>query len=108
MTTIHKINQRQAIDHIAARVDFDASALSGRVHGSMFTGRLPEMYLADFRDASTADDFYVVTSYATPIAWHANGVWFVPDVRYSVTTSGKHQSRLYQATPRHAGPGYRV
>ena len=33
---------------------------------------------------------YVVLSYATPIAWFGKRGWYVPDVRYSVTTS-RHQ-----------------
>lgn len=37
-----------------------------------------------------------IYSYGTPIAWFDSeyGVWVVPDVRYSVTTS-KHQSTLW-------------
>lgn len=40
---------------------------------------------------------YVVYSYATPIAWLTeSGVWVLPDVKYSVSTS-KHMGRLRPA-----------
>lgn len=35
---------------------------------------------------------YVVMSYETPIAWEHDGVWYRPNVTYSVTTS-KHQGK---------------
>jgi hypothetical protein len=38
----------------------------------------------------------VIYSYSTPIAWLDGDVWIVPDVRYSATTSTKHQSQLYR------------
>ena len=37
-----------------------------------------------------------IYSYGTPIAIMVDGVWIIPDVTYSVTTSGKHQTHLYQ------------
>lgn len=37
----------------------------------------------------------VVYSYSTPIAVKIAGVWIAPDIAYSATTSGRHQSRLY-------------
>lgn len=37
----------------------------------------------------------VIYSYSTPIAVQISGVWFVPDVSYSATTSGRHQTHLY-------------
>ena len=43
----------------------------------------------------------VVSSYSTPIAWRDSGVWIVPDVRYSITTSSKHQAHLYRLHGRH-------
>lgn len=49
-------------------------------------------YRAD-RDAIT----YVVYSYATPIAWVANGEVYIVSQRFSVTTS-KHQGFLYNLT----------
>ena len=52
------------------------------------TGELPSRYHESVIDAS-----YVVFSYRTPIAWFKSGEWFIPPVRYSVTTS-KHQSML--------------
>lgn len=38
----------------------------------------------------------VIYSYSTPIAWKDGDVWIIPDVRYSVITSTKHQTHLYR------------
>lgn len=38
----------------------------------------------------------VIYSYGTPIAWLDAGAWIIPNVRYSATTSAKHQSQLYR------------
>ena len=38
----------------------------------------------------------VIYSYGTPIAWLDAGAWIIPNVRYSATTSTKHQSQLYR------------
>jgi len=44
----------------------------------------------------------VVYSYSTPIAWlDADYGWIVPIVRYSITTSSKHQSHLWKLGGRH-------
>lgn len=56
-------------------------------YGSTRIGWLPSKFMGEFHDAKEASDFYVVVSYATPIAWYANGKWRVPDVKYSPTTS---------------------
>ena len=37
-----------------------------------------------------------IYSYSTPIALCIDGVWIIPDVTYSATTSTKHQSQLWQ------------
>lgn len=37
----------------------------------------------------------VVYSYATPIAVCIDGVWIIPDVTYSPSTSSNHQCQLY-------------
>lgn len=36
---------------------------------------------------------YVIYSYATPIAWKMDDKWFIPDVKYSVTTT-RHQNKI--------------
>lgn len=40
----------------------------------------------------------IVYSYATPIAWFDSGVWVIPSVHYSTTTS-KHQGHLRASLP---------
>lgn len=67
-----------------------SSTLEGSSH-RIVTGRLPAVYMAAFDAAQLAPDYYVVHSYSTPIAWHANGTWVVPDVKYSRTTA-RHQN----------------
>ncbi len=65
------------------------------------TGRLPEshreVWELDYKasqDAGTA--MYVVRSYDTPIAWWtAHAGWFIPNEKYTQTTSTRHQSRLW-------------
>ena len=37
-----------------------------------------------------------IYSYGTPIAIQVDGVWIIPDVTYSATTSSKHQTHLWQ------------
>lgn len=44
----------------------------------------------------------VIYSYSTPIAWFdTEHGWIVPQVRYSITTSSKHQTHLYRLGGRH-------
>lgn len=91
--TIARINLKQVSAHVRERVEFDCN---GTVRGTRHLGdkgQLPVAYWSELTTAAQADDFYVVRSYITPIAWFANGVWYVPNVRYSVTTS-RHQSAL--------------
>lgn len=65
--------------------------VSGTRECSTF-GQLPQEYWASARNAQ-----YLIYSYQTPIAWvDSDGVWFVPDVRYSVTTTN-HQSAVKSA-----------
>lgn len=51
----------------------------------------------DYHDSVMGAD-YVVYSYDTPIAWRSGstGWWWIPDTRYSVTTS-RHQSKIRTA-----------
>jgi hypothetical protein len=85
----------EADQAVHMRVNFDSNGtLSARSsHDCIHDGRLPIEYAPAFRAAQKAADFYVVYSYVTPIAWFANGVWFMPDAKYSPTTS-RHQSTV--------------
>lgn len=96
MTTSTKLTTSSLAIAFATRMryaeDFDTSgALKGRAGRAQSFGQLPRVY---WDTAELAD--YVVYSYATPIAFHAQGVWHIPDVKYSVTTS-KHQSKIRAA-----------
>lgn len=66
-------------------------------YGPPYVGHLPRR-LADilherFRAGTVRQ---VIYSYSTPIAWLDDGVWIIPEVSYSATTSTKHQSQLYR------------
>lgn len=83
---------------IAGRKPFDAGPLHGRwVRWTPSeTGRLGHNYVLalaqSIHDNRNADrGTYVVSSYATPIAWTvADGTLVVPPVRYTTTTA-RHQ-----------------
>lgn len=92
-TTKRRVSTGAAAQLISERMSFTTSgALRGQtrtpgdpVWGES-TGRLPREWF----DSLTHAD-YVVTSYATPIAWHVpDEGWVRPAVKYSPTTS-RHQ-----------------
>jgi hypothetical protein len=57
-------------------------------------GQLPEVERQRLNDEPPS---YIVLSYNTPIAWFvADGGWYVPEVKYSATTSA-HQSVVRRA-----------
>lgn len=60
----------------------------------LFTGYLPHSLAAAFKSA-TGRITQTIYSYATPIAWKIDNVWIIPDVSYSMTTSSKHASQLW-------------
>lgn len=66
-------------------------------YGAPYFGRLPQR-LRDVLDArfQAGAIRQVIYSYSTPIAWLDGDVWIVPSVRYSITTSSKHQTHLWQ------------
>jgi hypothetical protein len=70
------IAKRDAHNRIANRQDFRASSFCGY-------------------NVSGTDD-YLVYSYSTVIAEYHDGVWYVNDTRYSVTT-GSQQSQVREA-----------
>jgi hypothetical protein len=95
MPTKERHNLRTVRNAVQRRVDFDCNGtLAGESMSYMpHEGRLPARFGPALGSASSAPDFYVVFSYATPIAWFANGEWSVPAVKYSSTTS-RHLSSL--------------
>ena len=96
MTTTRTSNTK-AGDLIADRVGFTGNNLYGVVttfNSVIYEyGRLPQ----EFRDQLKLDQpDFIVYSYGTPIAWHSDKGWFIPDAKYSVTTS-KHQGYVRRA-----------
>jgi hypothetical protein len=83
-------------DAIAAAVkDREPFQTHGALSGALYVtsyGRLP----GDWRRTLQAREHlvdYLISSYATPIAWHDKEAgWVMPEERYSTTTS-RHQSR---------------
>jgi len=60
-------------------------------------GRLPEPWLTWIRkDQERKTLQYIIYSYATPIAWRSNGIWTMPDVSYSISTT-RHQTKVRTA-----------
>jgi hypothetical protein len=89
---INIISQGLVPSYVENRIRFSTStnSLTARTMlGWPSFGRLPDEFRHQLIEDTKADDFYVVKSYDTPIAWFARGVWFMPAVKYSVTTS-KH------------------
>ena len=92
----------------------NTATLRGRKGTPESYGRLPRSI---WEHVSHAD--YVIYSYDTPIAWHAEGKWNTTPFRYSVTTS-KHQGRVdtaisqigsieqHSAVSAHTGAKYRI
>jgi hypothetical protein len=96
MTTKTRTNLSGVPALAATRTEFDCNGTLEGVHSPRYmpyVGRLPQEYHHDLSRACQFSDFYYVRSYATPIAWFANGEWTVPDVKYSPTTS-RHQSTV--------------
>lgn len=73
-----------------------------RTYAFAGTGALPSRLSYLFRYVPTIDR--VIYSYATPIAWRDRGVWIVPNVRYSATTSSKHATHLWRLPNRQSVP----
>lgn len=94
-TATHRTNLSGVPEHVANRVNFTCNnTLCGRNgYAAIYFGRLPQEFRGAYDAARFTSDFYVIHSYATPIAWFANGVWTVPAVKYSVTTS-RHQTQV--------------
>jgi|Laugrefa1bdmlbdn_1035148.scaffolds.fasta_scaffold02141_14 hypothetical protein len=84
------MNQREAIEAIANREDFYASALMGHSGRSNTYGMLNPEEIEKYEAVRDSID-YVVMSYRTPIAWHSSEGWYVVSQKFSVTTS-KHQN----------------
>lgn len=66
-------------------------------YGAPYYGHLPQR-IRDILDAAfrAGRVDQVVYSYNTPIAFRVDGVWVQPVVSYSMTTSCKHQSQLWE------------
>ena len=89
-------NTTSATEFIKARETFNGSNMSGRKSPTGDVGRLPGAW-RDVYYHTVNDIDYIVYSYSTPIAWHTNdGLWFVPGITYSATTS-RHQSYALSA-----------
>lgn len=66
------------------------------------TGMLPSHLAEQFRSHKPT---YVVKSYNTPVAWHGEQGWVVPDVKYSRTTS-RLQGTIRRSVNQHFVDGH--
>lgn len=70
---------------------FYASDTLWGAQGFSTRGQLPELYW----DALVhMNPEYTVYSCETPIAWYVDGVWIIPHIRYSNTTSARQNKIL--------------
>jgi hypothetical protein len=81
-----RVTHRTVGDAVANKEPFVGPSSRGGAmqdvgHG---TGYLPSEHAEAMRAQNPS---YVVKSYNTPIAWHGDEGWIVPDVKYSRTTS---------------------
>jgi hypothetical protein len=92
-----KTTIREADRYIAEQNTFDAGSMRAEffhaTDGMPYWGHLDTAHLYLLRrDLQAHGTLYVVYSYQTPIAWaRVGGHLYVPDVRYSPTTT-KHQN----------------
>ncbi len=94
MAIAKKATLRTVHTFVADRVAFNCNGtLTGSRNSFASVGQLPTVFHSEYYRAYKADDFYCVWSYATPIAWFANGVWYVPNVQYTQTTK-RHMSAI--------------
>lgn len=88
-----RANYTQIKEALAMREAFQGNSMSGEYLTHPFiTGQLPrvdaEWFRRECEEANAAGvPFYVVYSYATPIAWAFGNVVRMPDVHYSMTTT---------------------
>jgi bisphosphoglycerate-dependent phosphoglycerate mutase len=82
-----KATRKTAGEHIVARKEFDASALTGRSYDTD-TGRMSAGEAKRYKESNPT---YTVRSYNTPIAWHGDKGWEMSSDKHSPTTS-RHQS----------------
>jgi len=92
-----RLNYRQIMDALAKREPFTGNSMWADyvdTRRTLNTGIMDNLDAAWFRrDQQAAHDgmhgFYVVYSYATPIAWAYGDTVCVPDAKYSRTTSAQ-------------------
>ena len=75
------------------RGTFTTDMAPARLYLGYLPSKLKDILRERFRQGAVVQIIY---SYGTPIAWLDAGAWIIPNVRYSATTSTKHQSQLYQ------------
>jgi hypothetical protein len=87
MTTTRTSNAK-AGDLIADRVAFTGNNLYGVLTSYDQVVHLIGQLPIEFEQQLKLDKpNFIVYSYNTPIAWHSDKGWFIPEVKYSVTTS---------------------
>lgn len=95
-TTLRKLSANDIVRYARNGEDFTAASMSG-TSGKTGTGRMPEANALAYRSTNV---LYTVLSYSTPIAWLTDAGWIVSDVKYSTTTSARHQPIVRQLFPR--------
>ena len=89
MAKKRKITLSDIGEATANREEFVGHNTVGSSSYSMGTGMLPSEYAEKYHADKPS---YVVKHWATPIAWHGESGWSVPDVKYSSTTSRRQNA----------------
>lgn len=105
----YKITPADIAQMVREGTAFTAGHLSGDPDGNAGTGQMPVPIGDEYRRTwRSGIVIYVISSYATPIAWvtrhpqaapteRENVCWHQPEVRYSATTA-KHQALVSRAS----------
>ena len=83
----------RGINATNGRGTFTTDTTPGYLYLGYLPSKLKDILRERFRQGAVVQ---VIYSYGTPIAWLDAGAWIIPDVRYSATTSSKHQSQLHR------------
>ena len=99
-----RVTHKNLGETVAAREPFvGPSSRGGSIadvgHG---TGMLPSDIADTMRSHNPS---YVVKSYNTPVAWHGDKGWVVPDLKYSRTTS-RLQGSIKRSINQHFADGH--
>lgn len=89
----HRTDFRKLSEYLARQADWHMGSMwaTSNIKAYSRYGKLSGAY---YESVTHAD--YIVWSYETPIAWLTYGIWYMPEKRYSPTTT-QHQGKIRTA-----------